>query len=121
LQPKLFGRPDLPLIDGRGHIWLAKARGGEQLRAYTLGHQVTETYDFSAAIRSALREFAPAVIIAAGPGNALGSAIGQTLVAMNWKGLKSKQDFTDMQATSPIVLSMGLETQRPLATGADDR
>jgi [acyl-carrier-protein] S-malonyltransferase len=121
LPLQLFGQPDLPLIDGRGHVWLAKAGGGEKLRAYTLGHQVTETYDFSAAIRSALHEFAPDVIIAAGPGNALGAAIGQTLVAMNWKGLKSKQDFTEMQARNPIVLSMGLETQRALATGREDQ
>ncbi|MFV0490393.1 MAG: ACP S-malonyltransferase, partial [Pseudorhodobacter sp.] len=59
LAPDLFGQPDLPMIDGRGEIWWPGATDTRALRDYTLGHQVTETYDFTHAIRVAAREFAP--------------------------------------------------------------
>jgi hypothetical protein len=86
------------------------------LHAYTLGHQVTETYDFTAAIRSAAREFAPDLFIIAGPGSTMGGAVAQSLILANWKGLASKADFQGRQAASPIVISMGLPEQRALVT-----
>lgn len=120
LQSIQFSSPELPMIDGRGHIWLAKSYGGEKLRDYTLAHQVTELYDFSASIRNAMREFAPDAIIASGPGNVLGSAIAQILIEMNWRGLSSKQDFLDLQSRDPLILSMGLEAQRNYVTGLQE-
>ena len=39
----------------------------DALRDYTLGHQVTEPYDFTASVRVALREFAPDHLVLPGP------------------------------------------------------
>ena len=116
LPETLFDRPQLPLIDGRGHVWWPGAATRASLHAYTLGHQVTETYDFTAAIRSAAREFAPDLFIIAGPGSTMGGAVAQSLILGNWKGLASKADFQARQAASPIVISMGLPEQRALVT-----
>ena len=116
LPETLFDRPQLPLIDGRGHVWWPGAATRASLHGYTLGHQVTETYDFTAAIRSAAREFAPDLFIIAGPGSTMGGAVAQSLILGNWKGLASKADFQARQAASPIVISMGLPEQRALVT-----
>lgn len=112
----LFHRPTLPLIDGRGHVWWPGAATPANLHAYTLGHQVTETYDFTAAIRSAAREFAPDLFIIAGPGTTMGGAVAQSLILANWKGMASKADFQARQATDPFMISMGLPEQRKLVT-----
>ena len=41
---------------------------------------------------------------------------GQALIAIEWKGLRSKADFAEAQAsTEPFLLSMGREDQRALA------
>jgi len=68
LPESLFDQPALPLIDGRGSIWWPGAVDRDALRAYTLGHQVTEAYDFTRAIQVAAREFAPDYFIITGPG-----------------------------------------------------
>ena len=86
------------------------------MHAYTLGHQVTETYDFTAAIRSAAREFAPDLFIIAGPGSTMGGAVAQSLILANWQGLASKADFQARQTANSIVISMGLPDQRALVT-----
>jgi acyl transferase domain-containing protein len=116
LPDALFDRPQLPLIDGRGHVWWPGAATRASLHAYTLGHQVTETYDFTAAIRSAAREFAPDLFIIAGPGSTMGGAVAQSLILANWKGLTSKADFQARQTANSIVISMGLPDQRALVT-----
>ena len=71
LPPALFRQPDLPMVDGRGHVWWPKATDLGALWDYTLGHQVTETYDFTRAITVAAREFAPDLFIVTGPGTTL--------------------------------------------------
>jgi len=112
LHPPLFQQPKLPLIDGRGHVWLPKASDQADLWDYTLGHQVVAPFDFHATVRSALREFAPDNIIVLGPGQSLGGAIAQCLIAENWQGIHSKKDFIDRQAEQPFLLSMGIDEQR---------
>ena len=107
-----FGQPRAPLIDGRGAIWWPGATDPGALRAYTLGHQVTETYDFTAAIRMAAREFAPDLFIITGPGGTLGGAVAQSLVACGWRGMASKADFERLQAESALLVSMGRADQR---------
>ncbi len=53
-----------------------------------------------------------------GPGDTLGGAIAQALIAIGWRGLRSKQDFQEVQASdSPFLLAMGREDQRALVTG----
>lgn len=114
LALNLFRQPDIPLIDGRGVIWHPGASQTDALYNYTLGHQVVETYNFNAAMKTALREFAPDTIIVLGPGNTLGGAVAQCLIQNNWAGLANKQEFLDLQSSHPILYSMGLEEQRKL-------
>ncbi len=114
LGPDLFAAPALPLIDGRGGLWRPKATDTADLWDYTLGTQVTETYDYSAAIRVAMREFAPDAVILLGPGTTLGGATAQCLIDIDWQGLSSKADFTARQKRNPLMLSMGLDAQRAL-------
>lgn len=118
LPESLFNAPKTPLIDGRGHVWWPGAATTGALRDYTLGHQVVEPYDFTAAIRSAAREFAPDYFIVPGPGTTLGGAVAQSLIRANWRGLSGKADFQRMQAEDPFLISMALPDQRALVTGA---
>jgi [acyl-carrier-protein] S-malonyltransferase len=112
-----FGSPARPMIDGRGHIWRPHASGTEALHQYTFVTQILETYDFTRAIQVAVKEFAPDRIILLGPGDTLGGAIAQALIAIEWRGLRSKADFQEMQASSPFLLAMGRDDQRALVTG----
>ncbi len=113
----LFGQPDRPLIDGRGNIWWPGATDTGALWDYTLGHQVTEAYDFTRAIQTAAREFAPDLFIVTGPGATLGGAVAQSLVLAEWRGMTNKASFQDQQEAQPMLVSMGREDQRALATG----
>ena len=117
LPESLFTQPAKPLIDGRGHVWWPGSATTGALRDYTLGHQVVEPYDFTAAIRTAAREFAPDYFIVPGPGTTLGGAVAQSLIRDNWRGLASKPDFQRLQAEDPFLISMALPDQRPLVTG----
>ena len=108
--------PDVPMIDGRGQIWRPFASNPQALRNYTFGTQILEPYDFTRAIQVAVREYAPDRIILLGPGDTLGGAIAQALIAIEWRGLGSKQQFQEMQAALPFLLAMGREDQRALVT-----
>lgn len=108
----LFGTPALPLIDGRGAIWWPRASDVDALYGYTLGTQVTDSYDFTRAITVAAREFAPDLFIIAGPGTTLGGAVIQSLIFAGWRGLKSKADFQALQDQHSILVSMGIAKQR---------
>lgn len=116
LSESLFQKPKIPLIDGRGCIWQPYSTHVEDLYHYTLGHQVVEPYDFTRAISVALKEFAPDALILLGPGSSLGGSVGQILVQNDWRGIDSKQRFTELQALEPILISMGRADQRKLAT-----
>ena len=108
-----FGQPHLPLIDGRGQIWPNFGSDLAALQRYTLQHQVCQSYDFAKALQVAVKEFTPEHIILLGPGSGLGGAVAQSLIQINWQGLKSKQDFVAAQQSDrPYVLSMGLPEQR---------
>lgn len=112
-----FGSPRVPMIDGRGHIWRPHASAAEALWRYTFATQILEPYDFTRAVQVAVKEYAPDRIILLGPGDTLGGAIAQALIAIEWRGLTSKRDFQERQASSdPLLLSMGREDQRALVT-----
>jgi acyl transferase domain-containing protein len=119
LQPSLFGQPKLPMIDGRGAIWWPGATDTHALWDYTLGHQVTETYDFTHAIRIAAREFAPDLFIVTGPGTTLGGAVAQSLILADWRSMGSKQEFQTRQQEGPVLISMGMDDQRGTVTKGD--
>jgi [acyl-carrier-protein] S-malonyltransferase len=114
----LFKAPHTPLIDGRGQIWSRSVADQQALQRYTLGHQVTQTYDFTQAVTTALKEFAPDHIILLGPGSGLGGAVAQAMIASGWQDLRDKDDFSARQSEPlPYVLSMGMPEQRALVTG----
>lgn len=117
LPERLFHQPKTALIDGRGTVWWPGSATTAALRDYTLGHQVVEPYDFTAAIRTAAREFAPDYFIVPGPGTTLGGAVAQSLIRANWRGLSNKAGFQRLQAEDPFLISMALPDQRPLVTG----
>ena len=110
-----IGGPIVPMIDGRGHIWRPYASNAEALRRYTFADQILQPYDFTRAMQVAVKEYAPDRIILLGPGDTLGGAIAQALIAIEWRGLRSKSDFQEAQTSdAPILLSMGREDQRAL-------
>ena len=104
LSEQLFVQPTIPLIDGRGAIWYPNSTDTSALYNYTLGHQVVEPYDFTAAIRTAAREFVPDIFIVLGPGTTLGGATAQALIQTNWRGWRSKLDFQQEAQTQPRLL-----------------
>jgi [acyl-carrier-protein] S-malonyltransferase len=120
LPADLFGQPNLPLIDGRGAIWWPGTTVRDALHAYTLGHQVTQPYDFTRAIRTAACEFAPDLFVVTGPGTTLGGAVAQALILCQWRGMRSKTDFQQIQAAAPLLVSMGMEDQRARVTSQGD-
>jgi malonyl CoA-acyl carrier protein transacylase len=122
LPSSLFRAPRVPLIDGRGCIWQPYSTDVVALHDYTLGHQVVEPFDFTRAITVALREFAPDHLVLLGPGASLGGSIAQIMIAEDWRGLKSKADFSERQnaavaqngAEAPLI-SIGRPDQRSWA------
>ncbi len=110
----LFDNPDIPLIDGRGHIWTKYSTNADEIFNYTFAHQVTRHYDFTKAVQVSVKEYAPDKIIILGSGSTLGGAVAQSLIDIKWLGLESKQDFTELQSAAPHILSMGIEEQRSL-------
>lgn len=111
-----FAAPKTPLVDGRGHVWRRFASSPDALWRYTFEAQILETYSFTRSVEVAVKEYAPDRIVLLGPGDSLGGAIAQALIAIEWRGLKSKQDFQNLQASDPFLLSMGRDEQRELAT-----
>ncbi|MFT6267905.1 MAG: malonyl CoA-acyl carrier protein transacylase [Alphaproteobacteria bacterium] len=114
LSSNLFSAPNVSLIDGLGQIWQPYSCNPQELYDYTLGTQVTDTYDFTKAVEVAVKEFAPDKLIVLGPGATLGGAVAQSLIQHNWQGLQNKKDFISLQKTDPFILAMGLEEQRKL-------
>ena len=120
LPDSLFAGPQLPLIDGCGQMWYPDACKSEDLRAYTLGAQVTTPYDFTLAVQVAAKTLAPDVFIVMGPGTTLGGAVAQSLIQMRWRGLSTKVQFQERQESDPVILSMGRpEDRAAVLTGRD--
>ena len=114
LGAALFTQPNLPMIDGRGAIWWPGACDTAALYDYTLGAQVTQSYDFTHALNVAAREFAPDLYIIAGPGTTLSGAVAQSLIVAGVDGMASKADFKARQDAAPLIAAMGVEAQRRL-------
>ena len=117
-QSSDFGRGDIPAIDGQGRIWSPSAFSRAAIYDYTLGAQLTDSYDFTRAVQVAAAEFAPDTIIVLGPGTSLGAPTIQALIASGWRGLSGKADFQARQQDTPILISMGLADQRAWAESA---
>lgn len=100
-----FQQPKVPMIDGRGAIWRPLQADPNELRDYTFGTQIREPFDFSAAVRVALREYNPDHVVLLGPGETLGGAIAHVMIAERWRGITSKSEFLQAQQTSdrPLI------------------
>ncbi len=114
LPQSIFQKPSVSLVDGRGHIWSPFSTETVDLYNYTLGHQVTNAYDFFTAITVAIKEFCPDKLVLLGPGNTLGGSIGQIMIENNWLDMDSKSAFSSLQKENPYLISMGMEEQRKL-------
>jgi hypothetical protein len=107
-----FGVGEIPAIDGQGRIWSPRAFNRDAIYRYTLGAQLTDSYDFTRAVQVAAAEFAPDTVIVLGPGTTLGAPIAQALIASGWRRLSGKADFQARQQDEPILISMGMAEQR---------
>ena len=114
LPQSIFQKPSVSLVDGRGHIWSPFSTETVDLHNYTLGHQVTNAYDFFTAITVAIKEFCPDKLVLLCPGNTLGGSIGQIMIENNWLDMDSKSAFSSLQKENPYLISMGMEEQRKL-------
>ena len=104
--------PLLPLIDGLGRLH-ARWADPALLLDYTLGAQVTETFDLSACLRAGLQDYAPDAVLLPGPGETLGGAVAQVMIGLGWRGLRDRQDFFEAQSgPRPVVVSMCRPDQR---------
>jgi acyl transferase domain-containing protein len=104
--------PRLSLVDGAGRVHRPHASPGA-LRDWTLGAQVVEPFDLGRCLVTALGEFGPDAVLLPGPGDTLGAAVAQTMIASGWRGLRDRQDFREAQASErPPVLSMARPEQR---------
>jgi acyl transferase domain-containing protein len=110
-----FGAGEIPAIDGQGRIWSPRAFSREAIYDYTLGAQLTESYDFTRAVQVAAAEFAPDTVIVLGPGTTLGAPTVQALIASGWRGLSGKADFQARQQEELMFISMGISEQRAWA------
>ena len=114
LPVNLFHTPKIPLIDGRGKIWMPYSTDINKLWDYTLDHQVSCEYDFTKCIEVAIKEFSPDCLIITGPGMTLGGAVAQSLIKFEYKDITNKEEFKKKQGLSPYVLAMGDDFQRSL-------
>jgi len=109
-----FGQPRVPLIDGHGRIWRPHASPPRELYDYTFTTQILEPYDFTRSLTVALKEFAPGRIVLLGPGETLGGAIGQVVVAEKWLQIEDKAGFAARQEAEPFLVAMNRPEQRSL-------
>lgn len=111
-----FRPPEIPLIDGRGVVFRPRTAEAEELRAYTLGHQVVRPYDFVTSVVTALHHCGPDRIVLLGPGNPLGGPVARILVQDGWRGMRTRAAFEAYNRENPLLLSFGVTLQRQLLT-----
>lgn len=106
--------PEAPLIDGRGRQWSPLAADAAALAEYTLRTQVTTTFDFTACVRVALREYAPDLLVCLGPGDVLGAPVAQVIIRERWQGIDDRDAFLRRQRADPLIVSFARPEQRRL-------
>jgi malonyl CoA-acyl carrier protein transacylase len=85
-----IGMPTCHLIDGFGNVHSPWSADPRELLHYTTHAQVLETFDFTACVRTAMREFQPDVLLCAGPGSSLRAPVGHCVLQEGWRGLRDK-------------------------------
>lgn len=100
-------RPNVTLVDGGGRRFTPWSTDPAELERATLGEHIVSTWDFARSMRVALREYAPDVVLLAGPGSSLGAPCAQLIVAEGYRGIRSRAELDAVQAGErPILLSM---------------
>jgi malonyl CoA-acyl carrier protein transacylase len=85
--------PAIHLIDGFGNLHTPWSADPRELLDYTLKSQVLETFDFTAAVRTAIREFNPNVLLCAGPGTSLRAPVGHVVIREGWRGIGGREEL----------------------------
>ncbi len=98
-------RPEITLIDGRGARHAPWSSDPGRLREYTLHELRAAPARFADSVRVALREYAPDVLIALGPGRSLAAVAAQLMVAEGYRGLRTRAAFEAAQQHGTLVLS----------------
>jgi acyl transferase domain-containing protein len=106
--------PEVPLIDGTGRVWRPHHADPAAIRDYTMGVQLTDAFQLTTTIRTALRTLAPDAVLLPGPGSNLGSAVAQTMISDGWQGLTCQDEFIARQKTDPVLIAMRWPDQRCL-------
>lgn len=83
--------PKCHLIDGFGNVHTPWSADPRELLHYTTHEQVLETFDFSACVRTAMREFQPDVLLCAGPGSSLRAPVGHCVLREGFRGLRDQK------------------------------
>ena len=83
--------PRCHLIDGFGNVHSPWSADPRELLHYTTHEQVLETFDFTACVRTAMREFQPDVLLCAGPGSSLRAPVGHCVLQEGWRGIRDKK------------------------------
>lgn len=78
------------LIDGIGDVHSPWSADPRQLLHYTATTQVTETFRFTASVRTALREFNPDLLLCAAPGESLRAPVGHVVIAEGYRGIADR-------------------------------
>ena len=82
--------PRCHLIDGFGNVHSPWSADPRELLHYTTHEQVLETFDFTACVRTAMREFQPDVLLCAGPGSSLRAPVGHCVLREGWRGIRDR-------------------------------
>ncbi len=102
-----WNRPSVTVVDGRGVRHTPWSADPAELARYTLETFSVSRYDLATAVRVALREHAPDVLLVPGPGGSLGAACAHLVVAEGYRGVRSRADFEEAQRSdAPLLLSM---------------
>ena len=87
--------PRQHLIDGRGDQHAPWSADPVALLDYTTTTQVLTTFDFTAAVRTAIREFCPDLLVCAGPGTSLRAPVGHVVLREGYRGIRSRDRLFD--------------------------
>jgi [acyl-carrier-protein] S-malonyltransferase len=102
-----WSSPSVTLVDGRGVRHTPWSADPAELARYTLELLPASQYDLATAVRVALREHAPGVLLLPGPAGSLGAACAHLVVAEGYRGVRSRADFEEAQRSdAPLLLSM---------------
>jgi hypothetical protein len=107
LEDLAWERPNVTLIDGRGVRFTPFSTDPADLARTTLREQGRTTYDFAVGMGVALRDYAPDVVLLAGPGGSLGASCAQLVVMEGYRGIRTRVDLEAAQSgPTPLLLSL---------------